>query len=167
VPPERNFGLRSFVDGLAQEQDSRGAVDDFTMDDECQLYSRWISKLVFASLTGADTIHYWISQRIQPLQYRSALMCEYSGIDDAQRYTKEKLSPEEIERRIRNIIKVGQDEELKLKIPMFENGSCPEVNHPLFCHYCMFLLILQLTFILADLHPYSFGAWSHHPLSAA
>jgi hypothetical protein len=66
-------------------------------------------------------------------------MCDYSGINDAQRYTKEELTPEEIECRIRNIIKVGRDEELKLKIPMFENGSCPEVNHPLFRHYHLFL----------------------------
>jgi hypothetical protein len=44
-------------------------------------------------------------------------MCEYRGIDDAQCYNKEKLSPEKIERWIRNILKVGQDEELKLKIP--------------------------------------------------
>jgi hypothetical protein len=82
-------------------------MDNFTMDDECQLCSRRISKLVFSGLTGADTIHCWISRRIQPLQYHSALMCEYSGIDDPQRYTKEELSSEEIERRIRNIIKVG------------------------------------------------------------
>jgi hypothetical protein len=34
-------------------------------------------------------------------------MCEYSGIDDPQRYSKEELSPEEIEHQIRNIIKVG------------------------------------------------------------
>jgi hypothetical protein len=87
------------------------------MDDECQLFSWQISKLVFAGLIGADTIDCWISRRIQPLQYRSALMCEYSGIDDAQRYTKEELSPDEIERWICNIIKLGQDEELKLKIP--------------------------------------------------
>jgi hypothetical protein len=66
-------------------------MDDFTMDDECQLCSRRISKLVFSGLTGADTIHCWVSRRIQPLQYRSALMCEYSGIDDPQRYTKEEL----------------------------------------------------------------------------
>jgi hypothetical protein len=34
----------------------------------------------------------------------------------------------EIERRIRNIIKVGQEEKLELKIPMYENGNCPEVT---------------------------------------
>jgi hypothetical protein len=39
-------------------------------------------------------------------------MCEYSGIDDPQRYSKEELSSEEIEHRIRNIIKVGRDEKL-------------------------------------------------------
>jgi hypothetical protein len=51
APPERTFGLRPFVDGPAQEQDSWG-----TMDDECQLFSWWISNLVFAGLTSADTI---------------------------------------------------------------------------------------------------------------
>jgi hypothetical protein len=109
-------------------------MDDFTMDNECQLCSRRISKLVFSGLTGADTIHCWISRRIQPLQYRLALMCEYSRIDDPQRYSKEELSSEEIEHRIRNIIKVGRDEKLKLKVPMYENGNCPEVSAFLF-HY--------------------------------
>jgi hypothetical protein len=82
APPEKKYGLRSFVDGPAEEKDSWGVMDDFTMDDECQLCLRWILKLVFSSLTGADTIHCWFSRRIQPLQYRLALMCEYSGIDD-------------------------------------------------------------------------------------
>jgi protein-tyrosine-phosphatase len=113
-------------------------MDDFTMDDECQLCSRRISKLVFSGLTGVDTIHCWISRQIQPLQYRPALMCEYSGIDDPQRYSKEELSAEEIENRIRNIIKVGPDEPLKLKIPMYENSNCPEVSASLFCHNCYF-----------------------------
>jgi hypothetical protein len=55
-------------------------------------------------------------------------MCDYSGIDDPQRYSKEELSAEEIELQIHNIIKVGRDEPLKLGIPMYENGSCPEVS---------------------------------------
>jgi hypothetical protein len=55
-------------------------------------------------------------------------MCEYSGVDDPQRYSKEELSAEEIELRIHNIIKVWRGEPLKLKIPMYENGSCPKVR---------------------------------------
>jgi hypothetical protein len=66
-------------------------------------------------------------------------MCQYSGIDDPQRYSKEDLSSEEIERRIRNIIKVGRDEKLELKIPMFENGNCPEVIDSSFRHFYIFL----------------------------
>jgi hypothetical protein len=58
-------------------------------------------------------------------------MCEYSEIDDPQRYSKEELSADEIEHRIRNIIKVGRHEPLKLKIPMYENNSCPEVSLPI------------------------------------
>jgi hypothetical protein len=103
-------------------------MDDFTMDDECQLCSWRISKLVFSGLTGADTIHCWISRRIQPLQHRPALMCDYSRVDDPQRYSKEELFAKKIELRIHNIIKVGWDEPLKLGIPTYENGSCPEVS---------------------------------------
>jgi hypothetical protein len=71
-------------------------MDDFTMDDECQLCLWRILKLVFSGMTGADTIHCWISRRIQPLQYRPALMCDYSRVDDPQRYSKEELSAEEM-----------------------------------------------------------------------
>jgi hypothetical protein len=66
-------------------------------------------------------------------------MCQYSGIDDPQRYTKEELSSEEIEHQIHNIIKVGRDKKLELKIPMYENGNCPEVSAPLFRYYWLFL----------------------------
>jgi hypothetical protein len=66
-------------------------------------------------------------------------MCQYSEIDDPQRYTKEELTSEEIERRIRNIIKIGRDEELELKSPMFENGNYPEGSDPLYCHHHVFL----------------------------
>jgi hypothetical protein len=163
APPERKYGLRSFVDGPAKEQDSWGIMDDFTMDDECQLCSRQISKLVFSGLTGADTIHCWISRRIQPLQYRSVLMCEYSRIDDPQRYSKEELSSEEIERRIRNIIKVGRDEKLELKIPMYENGNCPEVSAFLF-HYNRLFFLTNLHFPAAFL-PSPFRAEPSGPLS--
>jgi hypothetical protein len=85
--------MRSFIDGLAKEQDSWGVMDDFTMDDEYQLCSRRISKFVFSGLTGADTIHCWISRRIQPLQYRPALMCGYSGTDDPQAIPKRNYLP--------------------------------------------------------------------------
>jgi hypothetical protein len=66
-------------------------------------------------------------------------MCEYSGVDNPQRYTKEELSSEEIECRIRNIIIVGLDEKLELKIPMYENDNCPEVSAFFFCYNCLFL----------------------------
>jgi hypothetical protein len=55
-------------------------------------------------------------------------MCQYSRIDDPQRYTKEEIALEEIEHRIRDIIKVGRDVELKLGMPMYENGSFPNVS---------------------------------------
>jgi hypothetical protein len=55
-------------------------------------------------------------------------MCQYSGIDDPQCYNKEELAPEEIECQIYGIIKVRQDVVLKLGMPMYENGSYPDVS---------------------------------------
>jgi hypothetical protein len=63
----------SFADGPAEEQDSWGVMDDSIINDECQLLSRWVSKLIFDGLTGAGTIYYWISWWIHPLQYRPTL----------------------------------------------------------------------------------------------
>jgi hypothetical protein len=90
-------------------------------------------------------------------------MCEYSGINDPQCYSKEELSSEEIERRIRNIIKVGRDEKLGLKIPMYENGNCPEVSAFLFGYNRLFFLT-NLHFSAAFL-PFAFRAESSGPLS--
>jgi hypothetical protein len=39
APPENKYGLRSFVDGPAEEQDSWGVMDDFTMDHDCWGYT--------------------------------------------------------------------------------------------------------------------------------
>jgi hypothetical protein len=90
-------------------------------------------------------------------------MCDYSGIDNVQRYTKEELTPEEIEHHIRIIIKVGRDEELKLKIPMFENSSCPEVIYSLFCHYHFFVEFVPYSLSYRSPH---FPLQSLAPLSA-
>jgi hypothetical protein len=90
-------------------------------------------------------------------------MCEYSRIDDPRRYSKEELSSEEIECRIRNIIKVGRDEKLGLKIPMYENDNCPEVSAFLFRYNRLFFLT-NLHFPTTFLHSL-FQAEPSGPLS--
>jgi hypothetical protein len=62
APPEKKYGLKSFVDGSTEEQDSWGVMDDSTINNECQLLSHRVFKLVFDGLTGMDTIHCWISR---------------------------------------------------------------------------------------------------------
>jgi hypothetical protein len=62
APPKKKFGLRSFVDGPAEEQDTWGILDDSTINEECQILSRWITKLHYDGLTGIDTIHCWLSR---------------------------------------------------------------------------------------------------------
>jgi hypothetical protein len=90
-------------------------------------------------------------------------MCEYSGINDPQRYSKEELSSEEIERRICNIIKVGRDEKLGLKIPMYENDNCPEVSAFLFRYN--HLIFLTNSHFPAAFLPSPFRAEPSGPLS--
>jgi hypothetical protein len=73
------------------------------------------------------------------------------------------LSSEEIERQICNIIKVGRDEQLGLKIPMYENDNFPEVSVFLFCYNLLFFLT-NLHFPAAFL-PSPFRAEPFGPLS--
>jgi hypothetical protein len=92
-------------------------------------------------------------------------MCQYSGIDNSQRNTKEELSSEEIERRIRNIINVGRDEKLELKIPMYENGNCLEVSASLFCHDYLFLSLTCILLQLSSLPPSELSHLVRYPRS--
>jgi hypothetical protein len=91
-------------------------------------------------------------------------MCQYSGINDPQHYTKEELALEEVEHQIRDITKVGRDVELKLGMPMYENNSFPDVSvlqlPPCIC----FLQTCTHSFYLADFHSSPHGFKPHCPL---
>jgi hypothetical protein len=92
-------------------------------------------------------------------------MCQYNRIDDPQRYTKEELSPVEVERRIRGIIKVGRDVELKLGMPMYENNSCPGVSALLFppCIWFLRVLLILIFLQISTLLPTDLGLIVHYP----
>ncbi|KAK1609430.1 hypothetical protein QYE76_033103 [Lolium multiflorum] len=72
--------------------------------------ARRICKLTEEGLTGKDLTLSWFTKRIQPLQHRDRLMFEYTGRDDPMRATKDNLSADAIDKRIRVLIKIPQAE---------------------------------------------------------
>ena len=61
-------------------------------------------------LTGEDTIICWIKRRIQPLQHRTRLLCEYKNNVDPLRISKEDLDEELFQARLNRLIKAQHNE---------------------------------------------------------
>ncbi|KAK1594279.1 hypothetical protein QYE76_048320 [Lolium multiflorum] len=70
---------------------------------------RRICKLTEEGLSGKDLTMSWFTKRIQPLQHRDRLMFHYTGRDDPMRATKDNLSADAIDKRIRLLIKVPRE----------------------------------------------------------
>ncbi|KAK1580654.1 hypothetical protein QYE76_071958 [Lolium multiflorum] len=70
---------------------------------------RRICKLTEEGLTGKDLTLSWFTKRIQPLQHRDRLMFQFTGRDDAMRATKDNLSADAIDKRIRLLIKIPRE----------------------------------------------------------
>ncbi|KAK1662036.1 hypothetical protein QYE76_050195 [Lolium multiflorum] len=70
---------------------------------------RRICKLTEEGLTGKDLTLSWFTKRIQPLQHRDRLMFEYTGRDDPMRATKDNLSADALDKRIRVLIKISRE----------------------------------------------------------
>jgi hypothetical protein len=51
----------------------------------------------------------WFTKRIQPLQHRDRLMFQYTGRDDLMRASKDNLSSDTVDKRIRLLIKIPRD----------------------------------------------------------
>jgi hypothetical protein len=126
--PSQARGLPPFKNVAAESRDSWMAVNDDSATPYVKLLARRIAKLSVDGLKGIDTINYWISQRIQPLQYRDSLMHEYTGANDGMRCSDQELDPKVLEKRIRSLMKSPRKKPLKFGMAMFENGSCPLVS---------------------------------------
>ncbi|KAK1649921.1 hypothetical protein QYE76_067726 [Lolium multiflorum] len=58
---------------------------------------------------GKDLTMSWFTKRIQPLQHMDPLMFQYTGRDDPMRASKDNLSSDAIDKRIRLLIKIPRD----------------------------------------------------------
>ncbi|KAK1697424.1 hypothetical protein QYE76_014121 [Lolium multiflorum] len=70
---------------------------------------RRICKLTESRLSGKDLTLSWFTKRIQPLQHRESLLYEYSGHDDTMCATKDNLSSDALDKRLRVMIKIPHD----------------------------------------------------------
>ena len=56
-------------------------------------------------ITGASVVAHWTIRRVQPLQRRVHLAFEYTGEEDPTRYTREKISEDDLEGRVAALLK--------------------------------------------------------------
>ena len=56
-------------------------------------------------ITGASVVAHWTIRRVQPLQRRVHLAFEYTGEEDPTRYTREKISEDDLEVRVAALLK--------------------------------------------------------------
>ncbi|KAK1643139.1 hypothetical protein QYE76_060944 [Lolium multiflorum] len=125
--PAREKKLPPFKNYPATELPSWTHCPHFSDSPQLTRAVRRICKLT--GLTGKDLTLSWFTKRIQPLQHRDRLMFEYTGRDDPMRATKDNLSADAIDKRIRVLIKLEALEENELgtllRVP-FTGNADPE-----------------------------------------
>jgi hypothetical protein len=90
---------------------------------------RRIHKLTNEGLSGKDLTMSWFTKRIQPLQHRDRLLFQYTGREDNMRASKDNLSADALDKRLRVLIKIPR--ELKIhacNMDIYTNGSGTAVS---------------------------------------
>ena len=87
APPNRLQGLAPFIDEAGTPLPSWKKKPSARMPADHAVIQARISDLTSGSppLTGEDTILCWIKRRIQALQHRARLLCEYTDKSDPMR----------------------------------------------------------------------------------
>ena len=97
------------------------------------------------NLNGLDLVMCWAKRRIQPLQHRPRLLCQYCGKKDVMRTKADDVSQDAIEHRMKDIVKLRDKKYgYKILIPMPDNGKITAVNSAmtLFPIFSLFLFSL-------------------------
>ena len=97
-----------FVDVADVPNDAWNEKPVKVIPSDLSLIKRRITKLTFGlpKLTGKDIVLCWITRRIQPLQHRDQLLCEYTGeASDPQRTCKEDFDEHHLAHRMNQLVK--------------------------------------------------------------
>jgi hypothetical protein len=66
------------------------------------------------------------------LKYNKRLICEYTGVDDQLRATKDNLPTDSLNKRIRTLVKLTRGQEVpEINEDMYLNNTCPSVRFAL------------------------------------
>ena len=101
--------LPEFKNGPASETPAWTKCPHLSESPQLTWAVRRICKLTELGLSGKDLTLSWFTKRIQPLQHRDHLMYEYSGRNDTMRASKDNLSTDALDKRIRVMIKIPRD----------------------------------------------------------
>src|SRR4051812_36573105 len=150
-------GLPKFMDRPAQVLDSWKSCVDIDAHQDLLTMARRIGKLVDSGLHGSDITLSWLKRRIQPLQFRTRLLYQFTGMTDPMCVTPASLPNDSVSRRIRQLMKIQKpcsDVEPAIDAYSAQN-ECPRVISWLIKHHAFFALSCILTFAL------SHHSWSH------
>src|SRR4051812_34407620 len=123
-------GLPKFKDGPAQVLDSWKSCVDIDAHLDLLTMAWRIGKLVYSSLHGSDVTLSWLRHRIQPLQFRTRLLCQFTGMTDPMCVTLASLPNDSVSRRIRQLMKIQKpcsDVEPAIDAYSAQN-KCPRVS---------------------------------------
>ncbi|KAK1662792.1 hypothetical protein QYE76_050951 [Lolium multiflorum] len=127
--PDVHEGLPKFINKPPEELASWSFVPALAQFPILEKAARRISWLVHDGLTGTDLTLSWFSHRIQPLKYNKRLICEYYGVDDPLRVTRDNLSMDSLKRRIKTLVKITQGQPVpKIVKDIKTNNQCPPLN---------------------------------------
>ncbi|KAK1650806.1 hypothetical protein QYE76_068611 [Lolium multiflorum] len=122
-------GLPKFVNKPPEELGSWSLIPALAQYLELNKAARRISRLVHDGLTGTDLTLSWFSRRIQPLKYNPRLICEYTGVEDQLRVTRDNLPADSLKRRIKTLVKVIRGQPVpEIVMDIKINNQCPPLD---------------------------------------
>ena len=131
--PNVHQGLPKFINQPPKELDSWSLIPALAQYPELNKAAQRISRLVQDGLTGTDLTLSWFSRRIQPLKYNARKICEYTGVDDPLRVTRDNLPADSLKRRIKTLVKVTRGQPVpEIVMDIKTNNQCPPVRIRIF-----------------------------------
>ena len=127
--PNRLQGLAPFVDKAGTPLPSWKTKPTARMPADHVAIQARISALTSSTppLTREDTIICWVKRRIQPLQHRTRLLCEYTDNADPMRVSDEDMDEELYHARLNRLIKARPNEgrQYEESMPMYTASNPP------------------------------------------
>jgi hypothetical protein len=139
--PGVHEGLPKFINKPPEELARWSFIPAHAQYLELDRAARRISWLVHDGLTGMDLTLSWFTRRIQPLKYNKRLICEYSGVEDQQRVTRDNLPTDSLNKRIRTLVKITWGQPVpEISKDITINNKCPPVRICILVIFCFSLL---------------------------